>query len=141
MHVCPKCKKIKRLKEFGQRSNGSPTAYCKECKREYDRNYWHKTHKRRLQRKRINIGLIGQRNAKAIWEYLKEHPCVECGETDPIVLEFHHEDKKIKEVSYLRARSSLDTLYEEIGKCVVLCANCHRRLTARQYNWYKNIRA
>ena len=53
------------------------------------------------------------------------HPCSQCGETDPRVLEFHHEGNKEAEVSRLMGRgASLDALRAEIAKCVVLCANC-----------------
>ena len=32
---------------------------------------------------------------------------------------------------------SLDTLKKEIDKCEIRCANCHRRKTAKQFNFYK----
>jgi ArsR family metal-binding transcriptional regulator len=75
-----------------------------------------------------------------IWEYLSTHPCISCGETDPYALEFHHvRGKKEIEVSRLVGTgSSLERLKAEIEKCDVLCANCHRKLTAREQGWCKN---
>ena len=71
-------------------------------------------------------------------EYLSTHPCANCGETDPTVLEFHHDKgDKESEVSRLIGRGSLKKLKEEIEKTTVLCANCHRRLTADEKGWYK----
>jgi hypothetical protein len=83
-----------------------------------------------------------RRNVQFVWDYLCSHPCIECGEGDPIVLEFDHreQDTKCGDISNMAGGSlGIDTLVEEIKKCDVLCANCHRRRTAKQQNWYKGI--
>jgi hypothetical protein len=64
--------------------------------------------------------------------YLQEHPCVDCGESDPVVLEFDHVDRTQKAFSIgeCRGRSySLKRIAAELKKCDVRCANCHRRRT------------
>lgn len=56
--------------------------------------------------------------------------CLHCGETDPIVLDFHHRDpsKKSFPLSASNCYSySEETILAEIAKCDILCANCHRR--------------
>jgi len=64
--------------------------------------------------------------------YFHDHPCVDCGETDPIVLEFDHlRDKKFGIAAGIRSRNWNDVL-DEIAKCEVVCANCHRRRTAKR---------
>ena len=64
--------------------------------------------------------------------YLREHPCVDCGEEDPVVLEFDHlRDKKFPISKGLTDRNWQDVL-DEIAKCEVVCANCHRRRTAKR---------
>lgn len=65
-------------------------------------------------------------------EYFKEHPCVDCGETDPVVLEFDHRGEKSFEVTQTFADRSWRSILDEIEKCEVRCANCHRRRTAVQ---------
>lgn len=78
-----------------------------------------------------------QDNRKKIVEYLKSNHCVDCGESDPVVLEFDHTDptKKIDNISNM-VRRSWELIKKEIDKCDVVCANCHRRRTAKQFNWY-----
>lgn len=55
--------------------------------------------------------------------------CVDCGMKYPFfVLDFHHlvpEDKS-DNVGTIISRGNWKALYDEIAKCVVLCANCHR---------------
>jgi hypothetical protein len=76
--------------------------------------------------------------ASRIVEYLKAHPCVECGETNPIVLEFDHLRDKVDNVSTLvRRLSSWSAIEEEIAKCEVVCANCHRIRTAQRGGTYR----
>lgn len=70
-------------------------------------------------------------------EYLSTKQCVDCGENDPIVLEFDHVDrkKKLRNVArFISGHWSWKTVLVEIGKCEIRCANCHRRKTYRQMN-------
>lgn len=78
-----------------------------------------------VQRQRIREFLTG---------YLAQHPCVDCGETDPVVLEFDHvRGTKVAEVSsFVRNLASMKRILAEIAKCDVRCANCHRRRTAAE---------
>lgn len=63
----------------------------------------------------------------------KDHGCSVCGETEHITLDFHHVDPSQKSfrVSMGLSRGiSTQRLEVEIAKCVVLCANCHRKFHA-----------
>lgn len=76
------------------------------------------------------------RNKRYILAYLQKHPCVDCKEGDPVVLEFDHvRGNKIDTISNLAFKytSSLKRITEEIKKCQVRCANCHRRRHAREF--------
>lgn len=68
-------------------------------------------------------------------DYLAEHPCVDCGEADLVVLEFDHRDRATKSFNVadgLRRVVSVARMLAEIAKCDVRCANCHRRKTHRE---------
>ena len=74
-----------------------------------------------------------------IWIYLNSNPCVDCGEKDPIVLEFDHLSDKIENISAMYRNYTLPKVKIEIGKCQVRCANCHRRKTAKELGWNKDF--
>ncbi len=59
-------------------------------------------------------------------------PCYICGEEDPIVKEFHHinPEEKLFNVGNSWTNRGMETIQAEIAKCVVLCANCHKRVEA-----------
>lgn len=61
--------------------------------------------------------------------YKQKLSCEECGESHRACLDFHHKGEKEIEVSKLVSRynTSKDRILEEIEKCDVLCANCHRK--------------
>jgi len=73
-------------------------------------------------------------NRKRIQAWLATHPCVDCGEADPIVLEFDHVrgTKKSNIADMITSLHSWPRIAEEINKCEVRCANCHRRKTHRE---------
>jgi hypothetical protein len=77
----------------------------------------------------------------ALFEFLSSKSCVDCGEKDPIVLDFDHREpeKKFKPISkLLSGHYSWKSVSGEIDKCDVRCANCHRRKTYKQQNgWGK----
>ena len=68
--------------------------------------------------------------------YLKTNPCVDCGETDIIVLEFDHiRDKDFNLSDAARNGVGIKKLKDEIAKCEVRCANCHRKKTYERGGW------
>ncbi|HEY0078795.1 MAG TPA: hypothetical protein VGB73_09135 [Pyrinomonadaceae bacterium] len=141
---CSKCAQIKDASEFAFRNKtkGTRHSYCLQCGRffakdHYSRHTGYYVRKARTRRQ----ALMGEINAK-LFEYLEQNPCVDCGETDPVVLEFDHvRGKKLYNVSAMGALVlSWATILKEIEKCEVRCANCHRRRTAERSASYRHRR-
>lgn len=72
-------------------------------------------------------------------EYLSQHPCVDCGETDIVVLEFDHVrgEKKQAIAELIQWGYPLEVLENEAAKCDVVCANDHRRRTCKRGKHYR----
>jgi len=113
MKVCSKCGKEKLLDDFYVRS---------QCP-EHQRMYWckkcinDKARERESAIKKRAVALMGGK-------------CVNCGYSKCIrALEFHHTnpDNKHRSSSYGSPRGWCWKRYwEEVSKCILLCANCHR---------------
>lgn len=64
-------------------------------------------------------------------DYKAKHGCEVCGNKDPRVLDFHHKEvseKKFNIADFYYVQFSMEKTKEEIFKCMVVCANCHRIL-------------
>lgn len=131
---CSSCKVWKPLSEFG--GIKKPTPECKECHRERNRlqyaenkeQYTARTERDRKRRQATNRSLL--------IEYLSSHPCVDCGESDAVVLEFDHFGEKKRAISQMIASNTWENILLEIEKCEVRCANCHRRKTHTQFGYW-----
>lgn len=82
---------------------------------------------RRLSRERKQVRLDFVNNYKAM------HGCKYCGEHIPVVLDLHHRGDSRKEdnVSVMVNKCRpIEEIKDEIKKCDVVCANCHRKIHA-----------
>ena len=95
-------------------------------------NYtWKNSHQEQIKR----AEKLRHSHSKALLHRLKINGCAICGYNKcPNALEFHHvnsEDKKFHLVASNLQRTE-ESLIEEINKCVLLCANCHREIHCRK---------
>jgi len=85
-----------------------------------------------------------ERNKSYVLDYLEGNPCVDCGISNILVLQFDHrpeEHKKACVTELMRGTSSIATIQAEIDKCDVRCSNCHILITAeRAGNWLRSSR-
>ena len=142
MNKCTKCGKLKSASEFNFKIKKLDLRqkHCRVCTRALIRNHYRNNKgyylKKALKRNdKIKIELV-----RYLQSYFLDHPCVDCGEDDIAVLEFDHtgKEKKLNTVSYImRLGFPFEVIKREIDKCEVRCANCHRRKTAKDFNWSK----
>ena len=131
---CSRCRELKPLSAFTLRgsSRGRPDTYCRPCRSEYGKEHYAANRADYITkaRRRKHDELL--RRFEFLVEYFASHPCVDCGERDHVVLEFDHLCDKAFNVSYGIQNMGWSAVLAEIEKCVVVCANCHRRRTAAQ---------
>lgn len=130
---CSRCCWLLPLSNFNRLGDGHQW-WCRPCFREYFR-------------KRGELHLRQSGDAKRrrrdearrfVLEYLTAHPCVDCGESDPVVLEFDHLGEKRGHVGTLVVEAlGVKALREELSVCDVVCVNCHRRRTAERGGWLR----
>lgn len=123
--ICTKCGIEKPIEEFykNKTKRDGHSSICKDCQREADRRYY-LSNKDKV-RKRAKVF------HKKVMDYInsrKSIGCYICSEKDIACLDFHHLRDKVTEVAKLIGNDNLTQIKTEIDKCVVLCANCHRKL-------------
>ena len=104
----------------------------KEKQREASRRHYQRNKEAMKARAKAFAPTHRARIREIIRTYLETHPCVDCGESDPIVLEFDHRDEKEKAFNIgdgVARTYAVKRIMDEIAKCDVRCANCHRRKT------------
>lgn len=139
--LCSRCGVAKPIGEFGLRypARGSRNVWCRSCSADYKREWYRRYRTRHIARVRLNRVRAHEANGLRLWQYLTSHPCVDCGETDPIVLDFDHLRDKTRAVTEMLGRGvRWSNILEEIEKCAVRCSNCHRRKTARENGHFRH---
>ena len=133
---CPRCGLQKMVSDFPFRDAKKlrRNSYCQTCQREYCQLHYRQHAREHNQRRLENNKRYVSQNRVSLRQYLEGQRCVDCGERDPIVLEFDHvQGAKVDDVSTMSFRAfSWRKLRAEIAKCMIRCANCHRRKTYHQ---------
>lgn len=125
---CGQCLEEKTLEHFRQHTGYDKikTVFwlCKVCDET----------KSRFISEKINLK---KENENKLINYLKDKECADCGESDIVVLEFDHVKDKEYGISQMMSKFNWRRIEEEIEKCEIVCANCHKKRTASQFGWYK----
>jgi hypothetical protein len=137
---CSKCKTRKSVADFNKnkaRGDGLQ-ATCRVCDNALGRAHYSANKQSYKDRARLSNRVYRDRVCKFMLNHFKDHPCVDCGEDDPVVLDFDHlRDKEYNISQMVQNQRSLDAIQIEMNKCQVRCSNCHRRKTAKQFGWKK----
>lgn len=141
MLTCYMCGETKPEADFAfaDKARGIRQRHCRRCHAAYRRAHYLANRDDYIRREVARINKYRIENRPLMLAYLLGHPCVDCGETDPVKLDFDHRDPSEKRgnVSELAMRKPWRLVLVEIAKCDVRCANCHLKRTAQQFNWGK----
>lgn len=137
--ICTKCKAQKPATEFNKRARNKLSSWCRACavdnskrwaKENPDRFY--KTHR------------AGKDEIKRWFNTeVKVGPCTDCkGVFPPCCMDYDHRDGSVKHknvATLVGEGYSRKSILEEVAKCDLVCANCHRiRTQSRGWNlWEK----
>ena len=133
---CNKCSTTLPIEQFGKNKAKADglQSQCKSC-RKVTNNAHYKNSENRRAAVRRNAKKTAAINKKYMNE-AKAAGCCICEEKELCTLDFHHLDPKTKEFNIGAGGQnySLNSLKEEIKKCIVVCSNCHRKLHAGLIN-------
>lgn len=127
--ICAKCGRELPITDFvfKDKKNNRRAPRCKECDRE-DKRKSYSRHYSENKEKFIERRKTFERSNKDAVINRKKCGCLICGEKDVACLDFHHLGNKEFTIANETRNKSKEELMREIDKCVVLCANCHRKL-------------
>ncbi len=139
--TCTKCFTSQPIENYPWKNRllGIRHRVCKSCTAARSKQWYRDHPEAHRQNVDANRKSYLQQNREYAWNYLATHPCVDCGESDPVVLEFDHKSGSVKRdnvSSMLTQGYSLERVKAEIEKCEVRCANCHRKKTAKERKWH-----
>jgi hypothetical protein len=126
--TCSQCKSSKPISEFNfkQKALGKRQSYCKKCGSNLTRSHY-----RRNKRQYLDRNSRTNARHRALIRAAKSRPCVDCGVRYPYyVMDFDHREGTAK--SFILSdvpRATSKSLMQEIDKCDLVCANCHRERT------------
>jgi hypothetical protein len=134
MVKCYRCKRLKAAENFAWRRKaiGQRDSYCRPCRSEYGKEHYRANSQRYIDLAGVKKHALALERTRYLIDYFAKRPCVDCGETDPVVLKFDHLRDKSFDIGPSLSRRNWDSILAEMEKCQVVCANCHRRRTARR---------
>jgi hypothetical protein len=116
---CYRCGELKPVDEFAWRrkARGQRDSFCRPCRSAYGKEHYAANRQRYIDQARIVRQRLALERTRYLLDYFVVHPCVDCGERDPVVLEFDHlRDKRFAISSQLHGRN-WQTILDEIEKC------------------------
>ena len=131
LRKCGRCGERKPLEDFAwrRRKRGQRHNMCRPCHADYHREHYLANKQRYVDQARERKQALRLKRTSFLFEYFEGHPCVDCGEADPLVLEFDHLGEKSFDIGAALPYRRWQSILDEIAKCEVVCANCHRRRT------------
>jgi len=143
--ICGLCKqKLPLTKNFFYKDKTKICGFqslCKQCSKLYIKKYYDMNkdilRKKKLLYQQTKNGLQTHRKSvnkqhrlhQKIINDLKLNGCAICGyDNNYSLLHFHHVNKKIKKYQIINCNVTKSDFIDELHKCILLCAWCHRRM-------------
>lgn len=126
--TCGKCQEEKPLEDFSLSRRRGKQSWCKSCANFAGRQNYQENKERYFSHAK-------NRDAKIdlLINSFKDRPCADCGiKYPPYVMDMDHSDPdtKVDGISAMRRRRmAIALIVQEMAKCDVICANCHRERT------------
>lgn len=117
---CNQCNEIKNISFF----------YSQQQKSETSNAIWHYYDSRCKECRSTTTTKRRQNIKKQCIEY-KGNKCVHCNLDDPEhpeIYDFHHLEPNKKDFTIGKTIKKFESLKKELDKCILLCANCHRKI-------------
>jgi len=105
---------------------------CRPCRAAYKREHYLKNRQRYVDQAHARKTALYLERTRYLLEFFESHPCTDCGENDPVVLEFDHLKDKRFDIGAALPYRNWQSILDEMGKCEVVCRNCHRRRESRR---------
>lgn len=123
MKTCNKCNENREDDDFffKIKSKNRRKNICRFCERVYKVAYYN--------RNKEEYKLKNKKQWDSLKALIQENktPCIVCGESEKICLDYHHLGNKDFTLSQGHKTGSIKKIREEIAKCIILCSNCHRK--------------
>ena len=108
---------------------------CKNCQKDYRKKHYISNRKKYIDKSKR----LRKKYRKQFYSWMQDKYCKDCGNSDFRVLEFDHLEDKKYNISERIGAQTLESLMIEINKCDIVCANCHRIRTCKQFDYYKDL--
>ena len=131
---CYRCHEVKPADDFAWRRKhkNQRDSFCRPCRSAYGKEHYQANKARYI----AQAAIVSQRRrlerTRWLLDFFQSNPCSDCGETDPVVLEFDHLGDKTFDIGTGMHDRNWESVLAEIAKCEVVCSNSHRRRTARR---------
>ena len=128
MKQCSRCdvkKPVECFRKNVSRKDGLQSA-CTECHNKYTRSHYNKNKTYYIEKAARNT----EKYKQVIRDLKEANPCMDCGNSYPYYcMDFDHLRDKEFNVATLMSNGRLKEALEEIKKCDLVCAICHRKRT------------
>jgi hypothetical protein len=91
--ICPGCGQERDAEQdfnWRHKERGIRQTRCKYCQSQISKQHYKNNKQPYFDRVRTREVVVTEDNQKRLADYLRRHPCVDCGQTDIRVLEFDH---------------------------------------------------